>query len=278
MTSWSSTRSRNLWSWTRKQFFVGAIGIRVSGSTNYWLLSPPTEPTADFCYRIYNSDGSSAQQCGNGTRCVAMLVRHLRLSKQTSLHWQSAAGMLRTEYESPEQIETTMTVPVLALPDIPFDPSAATATNQADLSSHSIAVDGESYDIMPVSMGNPHGVMFCDDIFNIDVPGIGQKLTRHEAFPEGANIGFCQVIDRQFIRLRVFETRHRRNPRLWQWRVRRSCGRTPAKHGRRAGQGVITWRQTANRMAGRAQPRYNDRGCEPSVPRRTAHLEPSYAS
>ena len=169
------------------------------------LIEPPTEPTADFCYRIYNSDGSSAQQCGNGTRCVAMLARHLRLSKQSTLRWQSAAGMLRTEYESPEQIETTMTVPVLTLPDIPFDPSAATAASQDGMPPYRIEVDDETYDITPVSMGNPHGVMFFDDIFSIDVPGIGQKLTRHAAFPEGANISFCQVIDRQFMRLRVFE-------------------------------------------------------------------------
>ena len=62
-----------------------------------------------------------------------------------------------------------------------------------------------SFAVTPVSMGNPHAVLFCDDIFSLDIDDIGGRLTQHPAFPEGANIGFCQVVDRQFVRLRVFE-------------------------------------------------------------------------
>jgi diaminopimelate epimerase len=168
------------------------------------LIEPPTLNDADFCYRIYNADGSSAQQCGNGTRAVALLVRHLHLSKKQSLHWQSAAGMLQTVYTSPQQIETTMTVPVLELQDIPFAAHEAVPVEGQNQTFH-LAVDEEQYTLTPVSMGNPHGVMFVDDIFETDVDRIGASLTRHPAFPEGANVGFCQVVDRQFMRLRVFE-------------------------------------------------------------------------
>ncbi len=168
------------------------------------VIEPPTVDDADFYFRIYNADGSSAQQCGNGTRAVAYLARHLQLSKKPTLSWQSPAGMLQTEYTNPQQIETTMTVPVLELTDIPFNAEAATAV-EASVPTFDIDAQDEHFVITPVSMGNPHGVMFMDDIFATDVPDIGARLTRHEAFPEGANIGFCQVVDRQFVRLRVFE-------------------------------------------------------------------------
>lgn len=168
------------------------------------VIEPPTVTDADFYFRIYNGDGSSAEQCGNGTRAVALLVRHLQLSKKQTLTWQSAAGMLRTEYTSPQQIETTMTVPVLELGDIPFNADAATLL-EAPAPTFSLSTDAQDYALTPVSMGNPHGVMFVEDILTTDVDEIGAQLTRHEAFPEGANIGFCQVVDRQFMRLRVFE-------------------------------------------------------------------------
>jgi diaminopimelate epimerase len=171
------------------------------------LIEPPTSADADFWYRVYNADGSRAEQCGNGTRCVALLVQHLHLSKKNTLHWQSEAGLLRTDFASPQQIETTMTVPVLDLAEIPFAAEHAEpiATAISEVNQFSLEADGEHYNVTPVSMGNPHGVMFMDDIFSVDVPTIGAKLTNHPAFPQGANIGFCQVIDRHFLRLRVFE-------------------------------------------------------------------------
>ncbi len=167
------------------------------------IIEAPTTPEADFSYRIYNADGSHAEQCGNGTRCVAMLVQQLGLSAKPQLVWQSAAGLFETDFSSPTQIETTMTVPVLTLADIPF------ATEHGDATDHpsvfTLQAGDQSFDVTPVSMGNPHAVLFCDDIFSLDIDEIGGLLTSHPAFPEGANVGFCQVVDRQFMRLRVFE-------------------------------------------------------------------------
>lgn len=171
------------------------------------IIDPPTQNDADFCYGIYNADGTSAEQCGNGTRCVAMLSRQLELTKKETLQWQSPAGRLETRFFSPQQIETTMTVPVLNPTEIPF---ASGHAEGSDTLAEGVRVwhlesNGASYPLTPVSMGNPHGVMFLDNIFDVDVDGIGSSLTRHPAFPEGANIGFCQVIDQQFVRLRVYE-------------------------------------------------------------------------
>ncbi len=171
------------------------------------IIDPPTTGDADFWYRIHNADGSEAEQCGNGTRCVAMLAQHLRLTKKDTLSWQSLAGRLETRVAN-AQFETTMTVPVLEPAAIPFDSAAGEALHQTEREGVSVwrlDADDETYEITPVSMGNPHAVLFLDNIFDADVDGIGARLTRHPAFPEGANIGFCQVIDQQFIRLRVYE-------------------------------------------------------------------------
>lgn len=167
------------------------------------IIEAPTTPEADFSYTIYNADGSQAQQCGNGTRCIAMLVQQLGLSAKPGLVWQSAAGLFETEFSSPAQIETIMTVPVLKLAEIPFATEHADATDNPYV--FTLHTGDQHFAVTPVSMGNPHAVLFCDDIFSINIGEIGALLTGHPAFPEGANIGFCQIVDRQFMRLRVFE-------------------------------------------------------------------------
>ncbi len=171
------------------------------------VIDPPSNDDADFCYRIFNTDGSGAQQCGNGTRSVALLAKHLQLTKKNNLVWQSEAGYITTHLHSPEQIETTMTVPVLDPARVPFEVSASVGhdAGEGGLRQFDLEAEGETYRVTPVSMGNPHGVIFVDDVVHADVAVIGAQLTQHPAFPEGANIGFCQVVDRQFIRLRVFE-------------------------------------------------------------------------
>lgn len=166
------------------------------------IVAPPTEPDADFTFQIYNQDGTEAQQCGNGTRCVTQLALSLGLTQKKNLVWQSLAGRFSTSANE-NTYTTEMTLPVLEHGAIPFDPSAAT---EVDPNIFTLSTDdGATYAVTPVSMGNPHGVIFTDKLFDLDVPAIGASLTAHPAFPERANIGFCQVIDRQFIRLRVFE-------------------------------------------------------------------------
>ena len=165
------------------------------------VIAPPKQPDADFHYIIYNADGSEAEQCGNGTRCVAWLAQHLGLSSKPQLSWHSKGGMLQTkllEARSPTVIETTLPVPSLTPGDVPFiaNSEANTAVLEAD---------GRSFEVTAVSTGNPHGVIFVDKIAAVDVATIGAALSTHEAFPNHANIGFCQVVDRSFMRLRVYE-------------------------------------------------------------------------
>ena len=165
------------------------------------IIAPPQQPDADFHYMIYNADGSEAEQCGNGTRCVAWLAQHLGLSNKPQLTWHSKGGVLQTkllEGRAPTVIETTLPVPSLAPDDVPF-----VASSQANTAV--LQTDGKDFEITAVSTGNPHGVIFVDQIATVDVATIGAALSTHEAFPNHANIGFCQVVDRGFMRLRVYE-------------------------------------------------------------------------
>lgn len=170
------------------------------------IIEPPTFPEADFFYRIYNADGSQAEQCGNGTRCVATLAKQLHLTPKKDLTWQSLAGDFTTQLlgdkAATAQVATEMTVPSLDHNKIPFDADAVTRLDNHQY----VLIDNDvDYAFTPVSMGNPHAVIFMDSIFDVDVAAIGARLTQHAAFPNHANIGFCQVMDPGFMRLRVYE-------------------------------------------------------------------------
>lgn len=176
------------------------------------IIAPPESPDVDFDFQIYNADGSQAEQCGNGTRCVAMLAKSLGLTKKDRLVWHSLAGRFETEMNN-GLIRTTMTVPELTPQRIPFDPDYARATDHPNVFELDTGADGieftdgviDAVAVTPVSMGNPHAVIFVDDLFNLDVDAAGRQLTDHPAFPERANVEFCQIVDPQFARLRVYE-------------------------------------------------------------------------
>lgn len=188
-----STDARQISQWADRNRGIGFDQLLV--------IEPPTDPDADFYYRIFNADGSEAEQCGNGTRCVAMLVNTLRLTPKTELVWQSRAGVFET-MRNGDQVSTSMTVPVLAAAEVPIQ---VCETEQLSSHQYRIQAGDEAFTFTPVSMGNPHAVIFVDNIYDLDVPALGARLTSHAAFPNQANIGFCQVADRHFMRLRVFE-------------------------------------------------------------------------
>jgi diaminopimelate epimerase len=183
---------------TAEQIALWADRKRGIGFDQLLIIAPPTIKDADFDYEIYNADGSKAEQCGNGTRCVAFLAHYLGLNKSERMIWNSAGGIIETILEKTRQIKTLMTVPELNHADIPY------TGGNGELNQELVA-NGETFTVTPVSMGNPHGVIFVENLIDLDVEVIGKALTQHEFFPEQANIGFCQVVDKQFVRLRVYE-------------------------------------------------------------------------
>jgi diaminopimelate epimerase len=168
------------------------------GCDQLLLVEPVIDPGADFAMRIFNADGSEAEQCGNGVRCFTIFVCDLGLISTTEMTIVTAGGLVRSRLESSDEVSVSMGVPRFEPIEIPF-----LAERRAP--AYSLTVGGELVTIGAVSMGNPHAVLRVDDAGTAPVSTIGPAIQRHGRFPGGANVGFMQVIDSQRIRLRVFE-------------------------------------------------------------------------
>ena len=173
------------------------------GFDQFLAALPPDDPDMDFRYRIFNADGSEAEQCGNGARCFARFVRSAKLTKKRELLLQTASGPLCTRLLPGGDVQVDMGVPQVAPQTVPFHAHAATAVCQTP--AFAIDIGAEALQVTPVSIGNPHAVVFVDDVDAADVDAVGRTLQRHECFPEQVNVGFLEVVDRTFGRLRVYE-------------------------------------------------------------------------
>ena len=159
------------------------------------VLEPPKSPAADVFFRFLNSDGSQAGACGNGTRCVADLV--MREMGRDALAIQTVAGALAAVRDAKGRVTVDMGPARLAWNEIPL--SHAVDTLHVPISAGALA------DPVATGMGNPHATFFVPDIGAIDLAALGPGLERHAMFPERANIGVAQILDRARIRLRVWE-------------------------------------------------------------------------
>lgn len=164
------------------------------------LVEPPQHVDADFAYRIFNADGSEVGQCGNGARCVGRFLVESGLAPESKLHFvlEAKERMLEVHRRADGQIAVNMGVPLFEPTQIPFQAPAKAML-------YSIEVDDLTPEIAAVNLGNPHAVLLVDSVETAPVDVIGPQLERHTRFPEGVNVGFMQCIDRDHIRLRVFE-------------------------------------------------------------------------
>jgi len=158
-------------------------------------LEPPRRPGEDVYYRIFNSDGTEAEQCGNGARCIAWLVAG---QEQRQVRLGHAGGTSLAQIEADGSVTVEVAVPEFRPTHVPF-----IAGEQQ--SSYLLTAGGESFEAGVVSMGNPHAVLRVTDVDTAPVARVGPLLERHERFPNRANIGFMQVVSPSHIRLRVFE-------------------------------------------------------------------------
>ena len=178
------------------------------------IVEAPSNPEVDFRYRIFNSDGSEVEQCGNGARCFARFVLDKRLTAKRQIRVETKSGVIELDIRSDGQISVNMGAPRLVPADIPFQ-----ANEQAV--SYALDVDGQIVEIAAVSMGNPHAVLRVNDINNAPVHELGPKIEHHPRFPARVNVGFLQVIDRSPRAIACMGTRRRRNPGLRHRRLRR---------------------------------------------------------
>lgn len=157
----------------------------------------------DFAMRIFNRDGSEAEMCGNAARCVGKLVYEAGLTTATSLTLQTGGGIrnltLHLTGERVNCVSVNMGTPALLPPCIP---SPADSLVVKPLS---VMVDGESFEMICLALGNPHGVIFVENTDLVDVSRIGPQLERHPLFPQRINVEFIQVVDPTHLRMRVWE-------------------------------------------------------------------------
>ena len=162
------------------------------------LLVERARGDADFRYRIFNADGGEVEQCGNGARCFVVFVRDQGLTTKRDLRVETAGGLIVPRLEADGQVTVDMGVPRFAAADVPFTGGEGTLEEILD-------VDGAPVRISVLSMGNPHAVQVVPDVDAAPVTTQGPRIERHARFPQRANAGYMQVVDRATIRLRVWE-------------------------------------------------------------------------
>lgn len=168
------------------------------GCDQILIIQPPSKPDIDFDYRIFNSNGAEVQQCGNGARCIARFIRDRKLSGKKTFRLKTINRIISVSANKDESLYVDMGHPSFDAQSIPFE------TNH-DRDSHIIESTHGEVEISLVSMGNPHAVIFTDNVLEAPVSSLGEELERHARFPEKVNVGFVEVIDRHNIKLRVFE-------------------------------------------------------------------------
>jgi diaminopimelate epimerase len=179
---------------------VAALADRHTGVGFDQLISiePARDPSCAYYYGIWNADGSPSGQCGNGVRCVAAwLHRDGAIERDMDVRLESPSGPVSVRVLDEGRVVVDMGEPDFTPAAIPIDrPAHATYTLQ---------VEGEDVSFGAVSMGNPHAVVFVDDVADARVDRLGPLLTAHPVFPQGANAGFAQRLGPNRIRLRVHE-------------------------------------------------------------------------
>lgn len=168
------------------------------GCDQLLVVGPATGPHADFRYGIYNADGSDAEQCGNGVRCIARYLHDSGMTPKRELRLESAAGAIETRLEPDGTVRVEMGVPRLEPGQIPFQAAARAPV-------YDLEVGAQVVSISAVSMGNPHAVLVVDEVDRAPVDLLGPAIESHPRFPQRANVGFLQVVDPTHARLRVFE-------------------------------------------------------------------------
>jgi len=172
------------------------------GADGIILIQPST--IADFKMRIFNADGSEARMCGNGSRCVGKYVWDYGLTDKTDITLETLSGIKHLHlHVNPDNSVTTVTVdlgvPSILCAEIPVNQTESTMIDTP------IRTSMGTYHITAVSMGNPHGVIFTDNLALTDVHRLGQELETHPMWPDRANIEFAQVMARDEIAMRVWE-------------------------------------------------------------------------
>ncbi|HWV62882.1 MAG TPA: diaminopimelate epimerase [Oxalicibacterium sp.] len=175
------------------------------GADQILVVEKPQGAGVDFRYRIYNADGGEVEQCGNGARAFVRFVTDKKLTDKNAIRVETMSGIIEPRLETNGNITVDMGAPILLPQDVPFDTEGLTARIEGDQTLWPLDVDGETEWIAAISMGNPHAVQVVGDVEKAPVRTHGELIERHVRFPKRVNAGFMQIINRNEIKLRVFE-------------------------------------------------------------------------
>lgn len=178
---------------SNRNFGVGSDGLIIINPSN----------VADFKMSMYNADGSEGKMCGNGIRCVAKYVYDNKMTDKTIITVETLSGIktlvLNVEDDKVKTVRVDMGSPILEAKEVPVIFDKNKVINEP------IMIHNNEYGITCVSMGNPHAITFVEDTDALEIEQIGPMFEKHEIFPDRVNTEFIQVIDRQTIKMRVWE-------------------------------------------------------------------------
>ena len=172
------------------------------GCDQVLVIEPPKRGDADFEYKIFNADGSSAGQCGNGARCVGRFVREQGLSPKQEITLQVGDCLRHLSLSKHFDVKAELGAPVFDLAAVPY---VLPDGNEASSTEHELKLGSVTVNAGILSMGNPHAVIVVDDCAATPVEKIGPMIQALDVFPDSVNIGFMEIKSRDAIALRVFE-------------------------------------------------------------------------
>jgi len=175
-----------------RHFGIGADGLIVVGSSR--------RPECKLRWRIFNPDGSEAEMCGNGMRCLALFARERGLVEEDRFGVETLAGVISPAILPDGKVRVDMGIPELRRSRIPM-----LGPDSEQVVGEELVVEGRSFTITAVSMGNPHCVIFDDSLLDEQFLRFGPKIERDHRFPNGINVEFVHVHTRSHLRVRVWE-------------------------------------------------------------------------
>lgn len=162
------------------------------------LLVEKAKSNADFRYRIFNSDGSEVEQCGNGARCFVRYVYDQKMTQKKEIRVETLGGIIVPKLESNGDVTVNMGAPKFEPQEIPFIAERRMLTYLLD-------IDEKQLEFSILSMGNPHAIQIVKDIHHAPILVEGALIENHSRFPKQVNAGYMQVVNRNQINLRVYE-------------------------------------------------------------------------
>lgn len=178
--------------WCDRHFGIGADGV---------IFALPGQEGTDYTMRIFNSDGSEPEMCGNGIRCLAKFIADLDNQSEAIYRIHTLAGVITPKLDADGQVTVDMGVPRLLAAEIPTTLTPA----EEKVIDQPLEVAGQTWAVTCVSMGNPHCITFVENVAAIPLEAIGPQFEHHAVFPQRTNTEFIQVVRPDYLKMRVWE-------------------------------------------------------------------------